>query len=60
MFAIFLKDSVDKNFEQVMRHPTWLSTLTFEHPQKLRAAIHELPVEDQPKLAPFLEMLPAP
>ncbi len=58
MFALFLKDTVDKNFEHVMRHPLKLSTLALEEPQKLREAIRDMPEGARQKLMPFFDLLP--
>jgi hypothetical protein len=57
LFAVFLRGTVDHQFEHVMRQPIALSKMALTDPQRLLDQIGQMPNEDKALLQPFAEML---
>jgi hypothetical protein len=58
LFQVFLRDTVDRNFYHVMRHPIALSSMALREPDKVRKLITSMTAKDKEVLAGFLELLP--
>jgi hypothetical protein len=57
LFAVFLRGTVDRHYDGVMRHPRKLSELALIEPQKLLNDIGHMPEADRELLRPFAEMI---
>jgi hypothetical protein len=58
IFSVFLRDTVDRHFRHVMRHPVALGRMALREPAKVRELICSMPAKDRELLAAFLEPLP--
>ena len=57
LFEAFVKSTIDRHFNHVMRHPIKLSELALSDPQLLRDKISLMPEIDRALLAPFATLL---
>ncbi len=57
LFAVFLRGTLDRHYNHVMRHPRKLSEMALIEPQKLLNHISQMSEQDRKLLQPFAEML---
>ena len=59
LFSIFVRKTVDRQFDNVLNQPIVLSGLASTAPQKLLGHINDMPEADRTMLAPLAELLRA-